>query len=383
MYESMGLAKNPFAYGADGLDPGSFSDHMQIAPPQPSQGQFLQLLGDRGVGKSTHLRHWHATVGGDYCHVAHRNGPELPIGPLVYWDEVDRLPKRRIRRSLQAAASISATVVVGTHRDLAPLARSIGLIDATVCFEPIEVDVLARWTQARIERVKLAETGFGFPPDVLRAIATQAGPSMRTAGDLAHIWVARQARGGHNMSMEHLTTEQLDAGLDHIRKAPSELGTVEMIVRRPDTDQREVLDIGQLVVGEGLAGDNYRARGNAKTPDGAAHPEAQINIMRSRAIDVICSGDRDMWKWAGDQLFIDFDISETNAPPGTKLQIGEALLEVSEKPHTGCAKFSARFGKDAVLWVNSPEGKQLKLRGINATVVTAGAVKPGDSVVKL
>lgn len=183
--------------------------------------------------------------------------------------------------------------------------------------------------------------------------------------------------------MERLSKEQLDAGLDHIRESPSAAGSVEMVVSRPESDERDVLDAGEFVVGEGLAGDNYVARGSARTPDGAAHPEAQVTIMNSRAIDWITSGTKDMWKMAGDQLLVDFDISEQNLPAGTQLQIGGAVFEVSAKPHTGCKKFAARFGKPAALWVNSPAGKQLKLRGINAMVISPGIVRPGDSVSKL
>ena len=186
-----------------------------------------------------------------------------------------------------------------------------------------------------------------------------------------------------NCSMEYLTKEQLDAGLDYIRDAPSAAGTVEMVVSRPETDERMVLDAGEFLVGNGLAGDNYVARGNSRTADGAADPEAQVTIMNSRAIDWITSGTKDMWRMAGDQLLVDFDISEQNLPAGTHLQIGSAVLEVSAKPHTGCNKFAARFGQPAALWVNSAAGKQLKLRGINARVIADGTVRPGDSVSKL
>lgn len=182
--------------------------------------------------------------------------------------------------------------------------------------------------------------------------------------------------------MDHLTTDQLNAGLDHVKAAPSGTGTVEMVVSRPRTDEREVLDVGDLLVGGGLRGDNYVARGG-KLPEDPAHPEAQINIMNSRAIDVITNGDKDRWQWAGDQLLVDCDLSIENAPRGTRQQIGTAVLEISQKPYRGCAKFAARFGQDAVRWVNNEEGTHLKLRGLNAMVVAAGTVKRGDTVTKL
>ena len=182
-------------------------------------------------------------------------------------------------------------------------------------------------------------------------------------------------------SARHLTTEQLDAGLLSIRKSPSELGVVEMIVCRPVPDERQVLDQGELAVGEGLSGDNYLTRENPKAPDGKAHPEAQLNLMNSRAIDLIADGDRDRWQLAGDQFFVDFDLSLANTPPGTQLALGDAVIEVSAKPHTGCSKFTERFGIDAARWVNA--AKDERRRGINAMVIQPGVVRQGDAIEKL
>jgi hypothetical protein len=179
----------------------------------------------------------------------------------------------------------------------------------------------------------------------------------------------------------HLTTEQLDAGLSDVRTSPGERGSVEMIVRRPEIGEREVVERAEVVIGEGLTGDNYLARPNPKTPDGKAHPEAQLNLMNSRAIDLIAAGDRSRWPLAGDQFFVDFDLSLANTPPGTRLAIGDAVIEVSAKPHTGCAKFSERFGIDAARWVNAVKGE--RRRGINAMVVQAGTVRQGDVFEKL
>lgn len=181
--------------------------------------------------------------------------------------------------------------------------------------------------------------------------------------------------------MAHLTTEQLQAGLQHVLAAPTDEGTVEMIVARPDVDERAVLESGRLIVGEGLGGDNYLSRGDGKTEDGAAHPDAQLNLMSARAIDLIANGDRDRWPLAGDQLYVDFLFSDENTPPGTRLAIGTAIIEIPEKPHTGCSKFAQRFGLDAARWVN--HRKDVKLRGVNATVVQAGQVAPGDSITLL
>lgn len=176
----------------------------------------------------------------------------------------------------------------------------------------------------------------------------------------------------------HLDMQELDAGLAAAGRSPSRVGTVEMIVRRPEVDAREVLEQGELVVGEGLAGDNYLVRGSTKTPDGSAHPEAQLNVMNSRILDTITAGDRTRWPLAGDQFLVDLDLSVANLPVGTRLQLGSAVIEVAAKPHNGCAKFAQRFGQDAARWVN--RSKEQRRRGLNAIVVEPGSVHAGDEI---
>jgi hypothetical protein len=155
-----------------------------------------------------------------------------------------------------------------------------------------------------------------------------------------------------------------------------------MIVIRPEVDQREELEEGQLDVDKGLAGDNWSTRGSSKTPDGHAHPGMQMNIMNSRVAGLI-SQERGDWKMAGDQLFVDFNLSKSNVPPGTQLTIGDATLEVTEVPHTGCKKFAQRFGTDALKFISTREGKEWQLRGINARVVKSGSVRLGDAISKI
>ena len=180
---------------------------------------------------------------------------------------------------------------------------------------------------------------------------------------------------------QHLNRESLEAGLDTIRESPKDEGVLRLIVRRPEQDQREVLDFGELSLTDGLVGDNWKTRGCPLTEDGAAHPEMQLNIMNARAIALIAQ-DQDRWPLAGDQLYIDFDLSDENLPPGTRLTLGGAVVEVTAPPHNGCAKFKARFGADALQFVNSPKGKILHLRGINAKVVESGTIRVGDTVRK-
>jgi hypothetical protein len=183
-------------------------------------------------------------------------------------------------------------------------------------------------------------------------------------------------------TLTHLTTAQLEAGLDLLRQSPKDRGTLEMIVRRPRVDAREVLTEGELDLEMGLLGDTWLERGSSRTADGAAHPDMQLNVINARLLDLV-AGDKSRWPLAGDQLVVDFDLSEENIPPGTQLAIGDAVIEVTAQPHTGCQKFVTRFGREAMLFVNSPVGKQLHLRGINARVVTPGTIRQGDSVRKL
>ena len=180
----------------------------------------------------------------------------------------------------------------------------------------------------------------------------------------------------------HLTTAELEAGLDEIRRAPRDEGTLELIVRRPEVDEREVLDAGELNLEVGLVGDSWITRGSSRTPDGSAHPDTQLNIMNSR-VTALVAQHKDRWQLAGDQLYLDLDLSEKNVPARTRFAIGAAVIEVSPQPHLGCQKFVSRFGLEAMQFVNSPLGRQLRLRGINARVVSAGVIRVGDVVRKI
>jgi hypothetical protein len=167
--------------------------------------------------------------------------------------------------------------------------------------------------------------------------------------------------------------------LDHIRAAPREHGQVELIVRRPAVDEREIVDLAVLDTTYGLVEDSWFTRGSSRTPDGSANPDSQVTLINTRVLRAI-EPDPDRWPLAGDQLYVDFDLSVDALPPGSRLAIGSAVIEVSEQPHTGCAKFSARFGSDALRWINSPTGRAHRMRGMNARVVQGGTVRPGDLI---
>jgi hypothetical protein len=194
--------------------------------------------------------------------------------------------------------------------------------------------------------------------------------------------VAHHDAGEHPDAAAHRDAATLDAGVDAVRRAPKHEGRVELIVARPQVGARAVLDEARLDECEGLVGDSWLPRGNRRRADGSADPEAQLTLMNARAAALI-AGARERWSLAGDQLYVDFDLAVDNLPPGSRLAIGDAVVEVSASPHTGCAKFKARFGPEALRFVNSPVGRALNLRGINTKIVQAGVVRTGDPIRKL
>ncbi len=184
-----------------------------------------------------------------------------------------------------------------------------------------------------------------------------------------------------NQAVEHLPREHLMAGLGHIRDSPQDGGRVALVVSRPAVGHRELAAAAVLDENAGLVGDNWLARGSNSTADGSADPERQVTVMNARAAELVAGG-RERMPLAGDQLYVDLDLSLDNLPAGSFLAVGQAVLRVSEAPHLGCAKFVERFGAEAMRFVNSRLGRQLRLRGMNARVVMPGIVRPGDLAAK-
>jgi MOSC domain-containing protein YiiM len=178
----------------------------------------------------------------------------------------------------------------------------------------------------------------------------------------------------------YAAAEDLHAGLAEIMASPADLGTIELVVRRPAEGEREVVEEGVLDMEHGLVGDDWRDRNDRRgRPTDAA---TQLTLVNARAIALI-AGERERWALAGDQLYVDLDLSNANLPAGTRLEVGSAVLEVTDELHTGCAKFTDRFGSDAIRFVNKPPGRELRLRGMYARVVQRGIVRPGDTIRKL
>jgi hypothetical protein len=175
--------------------------------------------------------------------------------------------------------------------------------------------------------------------------------------------------------VQHLDLNELEAGVDEVRQSPKDDGRVEMIIRRPSEGERELLDEARLDTEEGLVGDRWKL---AASP----HLAAQLTLKNARFAALVAQSP-ERRKLAGDQLYVDFDLSVENIPPGTRLEIGSAVVEVSDVPHTGCRKYLDRFGTDALKFVNSSVGRELNLRGINTRIVVSGVVRTGDAIRKL
>ena len=183
-------------------------------------------------------------------------------------------------------------------------------------------------------------------------------------------------------TVRHFSLEELNVRLPEVRTAPADRGQLVQIIARPVTEQRELRERSEVTPEAGLLGDRWANSCSRKLPDGRLNPDSQITIMNTRCLTIL-TDDRDRWPLAGDNLLVDFDLSETNLPAGQRVKIGSAILEITPHPHTGCSKFSSRFGVDALKFVNSPEGKKLRLRGLHAQVVQPGTLAVGDCVEKV
>jgi MOSC domain-containing protein YiiM len=174
--------------------------------------------------------------------------------------------------------------------------------------------------------------------------------------------------------MSHRTLAELEPHLDHLAASPKDAGELELLVCRPSRHTRRVLDEGVLDTEVGLVGDSWSTRSEEKR-----RPDKQVTLMNAR-MAALLSPDPERQAHCGDQLYVDLDLSVENLPTGTRIEVGDAVVEVSSAPHLGCAIFVRHFGDEATRFVNSRDGRRLRLRGINARVVTGGAVRPGDKV---
>jgi hypothetical protein len=179
----------------------------------------------------------------------------------------------------------------------------------------------------------------------------------------------------------HVSRDELDARLDELRALDAHEGTLELIVVRPSEGQRETPPTAELTLEDGLVGDRWRASAHLRE-DGTVSRENQLTLTSTRMLGLIAEPER--WPLAGDNLLVDMGLDMESLPIGSRLAIGdEVVVQISKIPHTGCAKYSARFGSDALKFINSPEGRALRLRGVNAHVVQPGTVSTGDAIRRL
>jgi MOSC domain-containing protein YiiM len=170
--------------------------------------------------------------------------------------------------------------------------------------------------------------------------------------------------------------ESLDARLPELRKLGSEEGTLELIVVRPTEGERELPSTAELTIEDGLVGDRWVPRFDA---NGNVQRGTQLTIASTHLLALIA--ERERWPLSGDNLLVDIGLDQESLPAGSRLAIGDTVVvQISKEPHTGCAKFSARFGSDALRFINSPEGRELRLRGLNAHVIVPGTISTGDTV---
>ncbi|MFG2062716.1 MOSC domain-containing protein [Micromonospora sp. NPDC048871] len=188
----------------------------------------------------------------------------------------------------------------------------------------------------------------------------------------------------NSVAVRHRSMDEIMAGLHLVRQSPRDGGTLALAVRRPAVDGREVLSEAELDLDAGLLGDSWSQRPSKRTPDRSPHPDMQLNVINSRFVELIAGADPQAWALAGDQLYVDLDLSVEALPAGTRLAIGDrAVIEVTDQPHNGCAKFAARFGRDAHKVVWTEEGQRLRLRGLNARVVVGATIRVGDAIRQL
>lgn len=171
----------------------------------------------------------------------------------------------------------------------------------------------------------------------------------------------------------------LEKGLEWVVGSPRDLGRLELVVGRPAVDERTIRTEAHMSATHGLVGDMWQVRPTSTTADRSPDPERQLTLMNAR-FALLVAGAPSRRALAGDQLFVDLDLSVDNVPAGTRLRLGDAVIEITAPPHRGCAKFVGRFGVEAMRFVNSERGLRLRLRGANARVVVDGTAEVGDFV---
>ena len=296
----------------------------------------------------------------DLTHEASRPGLVMVVGdPPVGHIHVDLLDGFAHLDSIVVGADLGGTITRALVEAVCERlsARGLGQLTAT--------------PYAGAEAATYADLGFVEVPDG----EPVPRPLLGVADQPGRVLVRRVLR-------THRTAAELDSWVATL-DAPRDVGTLKAVIRRPVPGEREVLEVGHLDLTEGLVGDGWAAHGSRHTADGTADPEMQLNVMHHGFVQFLAQ-DAGREELAGDQMYVDLDLSYDNLPAWSELHIGGpegAVIVVTEVPHNGCGKFIARYGKEAMTFVNGPAGKPRRLRGLCAKVVRPGPVRPGDEIV--
>jgi hypothetical protein len=164
--------------------------------------------------------------------------------------------------------------------------------------------------------------------------------------------------------------------------APKDGAAISMLCLRPERNKRRVVDEITLTRENGIPGERWKDQPWLRTEDGAPHPGIQVSILQQRVLDLVWR-DRENTVHPGDTFIADMDLSEANLPVGQVLEIGEAVLKVSEVFNDGCVKWKARYGREAKDWITMPGHPELRLRGVLCSIERDGIIREGDILRKI
>ena len=182
--------------------------------------------------------------------------------------------------------------------------------------------------------------------------------------------------------VNHVSFAECEQALDHINRAPLDEAEIDCLCARPDFGTRAFPDKLILTVDHGILGERWTHSPWLTLPNGDPDPRIQVSILSKRVMD-LCWRDRERVIHPGDPFVVDMNLGEANMPVGTRLAIGTAIVEVSDKFNTACVKWRDRYGQDSLHWMNLARNRPYRLRGILCRIVQDGEVKLGDRLAKL
>jgi hypothetical protein len=159
--------------------------------------------------------------------------------------------------------------------------------------------------------------------------------------------------------------------------APRDSGRIVQLCVRPDVNKRAFPEVLELCPRRGAIGDRWEWRTWMHLPDGSPDPRVQLALMDHRILAFLqdltgCS------HHPGDTCLLDLDLHADRLPAGSRLQIGSAVLEISDVENDACGKFATHYGAEVFSWIRAPANRARRLRGAFARVVQGGLVRNGD-----